>query len=221
MHSYIIFFFLMIRRPPRSTLFPYTTLFRSNLYQQHITNHITTFNYGLTAGNPYSRIIQHRLYQIAKDINIPFSPLLLECFKPFMKTTIMTTNLVFRIIYHAFNIGISFVTSLQALRSVEHTYIYTLFDNDSGLYSRSLHSIKRSNIHTLDQCTSADSSILLPFKEAFCRNNPSDHSGNRAPKWYQHVIAHSCHKNSIRIKDEFLHHTNTDNTTVMSHPPFT
>src|SRR2546423_9893241 len=27
--SYHIFFFLMIRRPPRSTLFPYTTLFRS------------------------------------------------------------------------------------------------------------------------------------------------------------------------------------------------
>src|SRR5258708_36198126 len=26
----IIFFFLMIRRPPRSTLFPYTTLFRSH-----------------------------------------------------------------------------------------------------------------------------------------------------------------------------------------------
>src|SRR3712207_9094103 len=29
--SYLfVFFFLMIRRPPRSTLFPYTTLFRSN-----------------------------------------------------------------------------------------------------------------------------------------------------------------------------------------------
>src|SRR2546422_7141770 len=27
----ILFFFLMIRRPPRSTLFPYTTLFRSPL----------------------------------------------------------------------------------------------------------------------------------------------------------------------------------------------
>src|SRR6266446_8350261 len=25
----VLFFFLMIRRPPRSTLFPYTTLFRS------------------------------------------------------------------------------------------------------------------------------------------------------------------------------------------------
>src|ERR1043166_10238005 len=26
---FVVFFFLMIRRPPRSTLFPYTTLFRS------------------------------------------------------------------------------------------------------------------------------------------------------------------------------------------------
>src|SRR5438876_3772349 len=29
---YTIFFFLMLRRPPRSTLFPYTTLFRSDLF---------------------------------------------------------------------------------------------------------------------------------------------------------------------------------------------
>src|SRR5690348_17991519 len=29
------FFFLMIRRPPRSTLFPYTTLFRSYADRQH------------------------------------------------------------------------------------------------------------------------------------------------------------------------------------------
>src|SRR6266581_7962101 len=29
------FFFLMIRRPPRSTLFPYTTLFRSRARLQH------------------------------------------------------------------------------------------------------------------------------------------------------------------------------------------
>src|SRR5258708_31497900 len=28
---FLFFFFLMIRRPPRSTLFPYTTLFRSSL----------------------------------------------------------------------------------------------------------------------------------------------------------------------------------------------
>src|SRR5258708_38666497 len=29
--TFLSFFFLMIRRPPRSTLFPYTTLFRSSL----------------------------------------------------------------------------------------------------------------------------------------------------------------------------------------------
>src|SRR2546427_6921255 len=29
MSFFFLFFFLMIRRPPRSTLFPYTTLFRS------------------------------------------------------------------------------------------------------------------------------------------------------------------------------------------------
>src|SRR6266496_2053175 len=29
-HMLLVFFFLMIRRPPRSTLFPYTTLFRSD-----------------------------------------------------------------------------------------------------------------------------------------------------------------------------------------------
>src|SRR3712207_8294921 len=31
MFMYQLFFFLMIRQPPRSTLFPYTTLFRSRL----------------------------------------------------------------------------------------------------------------------------------------------------------------------------------------------
>src|SRR2546423_10083759 len=33
--TYLFFFFLMIRRPPRSTLFPYTTLFRSRFCPQH------------------------------------------------------------------------------------------------------------------------------------------------------------------------------------------
>src|SRR5690349_22419054 len=43
-----LFFFLMIRRPPRSTLFPYTTLFRSHTrldgrcspYRQHSPMHV-------------------------------------------------------------------------------------------------------------------------------------------------------------------------------------
>src|SRR5437667_11586410 len=32
-HASLFFFFLLIRRPPRSTLFPYTTLFRSDQSQ--------------------------------------------------------------------------------------------------------------------------------------------------------------------------------------------
>src|SRR5258706_11816428 len=34
-HYNMFFFFLMIRRPPRSTLFPYTTLFRSARRRHH------------------------------------------------------------------------------------------------------------------------------------------------------------------------------------------
>src|SRR5438552_7208805 len=34
--SLFSFFFLMIRRPPRSTLFPYTTLFRSHSAEQQL-----------------------------------------------------------------------------------------------------------------------------------------------------------------------------------------
>src|SRR3712207_7166480 len=34
-YRYLSFFFLMIRRPPRSTLFPYTTLFRSQVDDRH------------------------------------------------------------------------------------------------------------------------------------------------------------------------------------------
>src|SRR2546425_4661174 len=36
----MFFFFLMIRRPPRSTLFPYTTLFRSRTIED-ATNRVT------------------------------------------------------------------------------------------------------------------------------------------------------------------------------------
>src|SRR5258708_12537504 len=37
--AFSLFFFLMIRRPPRSTLFPYTTLFRSLRDQAFLGNH--------------------------------------------------------------------------------------------------------------------------------------------------------------------------------------
>src|SRR3989475_10570937 len=38
----MFFFFLMIRRPPRSTLFPYTTLFRSHVAARLRSGHTLT-----------------------------------------------------------------------------------------------------------------------------------------------------------------------------------
>src|SRR3712207_7945440 len=42
-----MFFFLMIRRPPRSTLFPYTTLFRSHANQRVVAMRIGTDRAGI------------------------------------------------------------------------------------------------------------------------------------------------------------------------------
>src|SRR2546430_5586455 len=39
-----LFFFLMIRRPPRSTLFPYTTLFRSLDFTRPVELHLQEIN---------------------------------------------------------------------------------------------------------------------------------------------------------------------------------
>src|SRR5947207_13312908 len=50
----IIFFFLMIRRPPRSTLFPYTTLFRS--FPGHVGLHRVHLAAGL-AGKLIARLV--------------------------------------------------------------------------------------------------------------------------------------------------------------------
>src|SRR3712207_6875075 len=53
----LFFFFLMIRRPPRSTLFPYTTLFRSC---RNILQHILHINEG--------KLLRHALHgQKAKE----------------------------------------------------------------------------------------------------------------------------------------------------------
>src|SRR5256884_3935022 len=51
-HTKNIFFFLMIRRPPRSTLFPYTTLFRSTYTQIEEGN--TGFADGFIRGDDFA-----------------------------------------------------------------------------------------------------------------------------------------------------------------------
>src|SRR2546430_13686630 len=42
----------MIRRPPRSTLFPYTTLFRSSIYIHEMGHVAEIRRYGFPAGTP-------------------------------------------------------------------------------------------------------------------------------------------------------------------------
>src|SRR6185436_20273287 len=51
---YPFFFFLMIRRPPRSTLFPYTTLFRSVARPPHMPDPA-----GLVVAGPRRRSEEH------------------------------------------------------------------------------------------------------------------------------------------------------------------
>src|SRR3712207_5300881 len=46
----LLFFFLMIRRPPRSTLFPYTTLFRSQQVYNGFTNMTEIFILSMLTG---------------------------------------------------------------------------------------------------------------------------------------------------------------------------
>src|SRR5438270_12868751 len=48
----VIFFFLMLRRPPRSTLFPYTTLFRSGAPLCHSTSRADHCRAGRSSRTP-------------------------------------------------------------------------------------------------------------------------------------------------------------------------
>src|SRR5437764_5835171 len=56
-----LFFFLLIRRPPRSTLFPYTTLFRSGrpqgcaptIHEEHKPTHRAVYGRGAPLRSPW------------------------------------------------------------------------------------------------------------------------------------------------------------------------
>src|SRR5256885_16830792 len=56
---FLFFFFLMIRRPPRSTLFPYTTLFRSPAEAVRTSRLFTLPDYRQWSPPPYRRSEEH------------------------------------------------------------------------------------------------------------------------------------------------------------------
>src|SRR2546422_7521455 len=103
--SLFIFFFLMIRRPPRSTLFPYTTLFRSQsledisaaraasdvaaLVEQnnHVEHLLTAIGYFLRSEEHTSEL-QSRLHLVCR--------LLLEKKKKKIQIRIRTAQIILR-----------------------------------------------------------------------------------------------------------------------------
>src|SRR5688572_31824635 len=67
-HLILLFFFLMIRRPPRSTLFPYTTLFRSTT-----GNTNTATRSALSAKGPANRLPDLKMPEPTKTPSAPRS----------------------------------------------------------------------------------------------------------------------------------------------------
>src|SRR3712207_8102274 len=54
-----VFFFLMIRRPPRSTLFPYTTLFRSQVTAGAELHHRLQQGRGQVVDDEEAEVLEH------------------------------------------------------------------------------------------------------------------------------------------------------------------
>src|SRR2546426_9287782 len=62
------FFFLMIRRPPRSTLFPYTTLFRSSMARCHPSQVVAVAPRGTRM--PYSERSEEHTSELQSPCNL-------------------------------------------------------------------------------------------------------------------------------------------------------
>src|SRR4029434_997774 len=70
-HAHSLSFFLMIRRPPRSTLFPYTTLFRSHPHThtnsyEHTHTHTHTQTHMNTRSEEHTSELQTHLYLVCR-----------------------------------------------------------------------------------------------------------------------------------------------------------
>ena len=74
---FCVFFFLMIRRPPRSTLFPYTTLFRSpgSLFTQKCLP-LATREVQL----PLNPQVDNKSISFVLDLSLLFAPLILSSY---------------------------------------------------------------------------------------------------------------------------------------------
>src|SRR5208337_5281834 len=90
---FTFFFFLMIRRPPRSTLFPYTTLFRSifcidwfKTFCPNLNKSIQNIDRKSTRLNSSHRCISYAVFCLKKKKNRQFTH------PPYKKKKIKRTN---------------------------------------------------------------------------------------------------------------------------------
>src|ERR1044072_2705655 len=101
-----------------------------SLFQRHLTNHISNLTSIFSSDNSSAvfSALSHRLSSIQKDINMPYSPLLLTDFSCFIKTKCFRTDLVFRILFFSNNLGISFARPQPASQNVNnHTPLFLYF----------------------------------------------------------------------------------------------
>src|SRR2546430_4382422 len=68
---HLLFFFLMIRRPPRSTLFPYTTLFRSDDLRQLETRWCDAANPKIRTGFWQASLPRQRIWPHFRRRGLP------------------------------------------------------------------------------------------------------------------------------------------------------
>src|SRR3712207_8350902 len=66
----LLFFFLMIRRPPRSTLFPYTTLFRSHLVVHHGVHQAASFLGPVVARRGHALRLLRRVHHVEAGVTL-------------------------------------------------------------------------------------------------------------------------------------------------------
>src|SRR5688572_32016536 len=89
---HLLFFFLMIRRPPRSTLFPYTTLFRSKLDpSRHRPERLPTSGSSASSRGSSSRRSEEHTSELQSQSNL-VCRLLLEKKKKNKKSQNTETN---------------------------------------------------------------------------------------------------------------------------------
>src|SRR5260221_158188 len=93
---YIFFFFLMIRRPPRSTLFPYTTLFRSKPprfggMKTYNWEGVNPDGYFLDKLEPIPSALPNQVVSAGADIAFDADPKFFACLVRFESSSVPTT----------------------------------------------------------------------------------------------------------------------------------